>query len=117
MIDKIIKFLGGYTKYEYDLLASTTEGWRGRATAAETSVQLFNEIMTRERERAQRLEDKLSDIARGPQSQPQEAPRMQPVGNSVSSWPKIRREMEKMHRVNNDAQVSRGEIEKEIRQG
>lgn len=113
MIDAIIKFLGGYTKHEIDLLNTSLDGWRGRAISAETSVQLFNEILSRERDSRARLEEYLKP----PQSAAQEAPQMKPVGNSVSSWPRIRKELERQHRVNDHAGVSREEIEKTIREG
>lgn len=117
MLDAIIKLLGGYTRHEYELQNTSLDGWRNRAISAETSVQLFNEILSRERESRTRLEEYLS----GPKHQDQQAPNMKPVGNTMSSWPRIRRELEKRDRGSmkeaNDAGVSREEIEKTIRSG
>lgn len=111
MFDTIIKALGGYTESEYKILDSTCEAWRGRCVASETTVELVKEILTRERERSQRLEERLFPNSKPQQQQP---PNMEPVGQSVSSWPRIKRELEKEHRVK-DAQISREEIEKAIR--
>lgn len=113
MLDWIIHALGGFTKEEYRVLEATDEGWRMRALAAETSLALFKEIMTREEERSKRLEERLF-----PNNAPQmqRPPEMNPVGqNKVSSWPRIKRELERLERVPN-ARVSREEIEKTIRE-
>ena len=50
-----------------------------------------------------------------PYKAPDSPPNMEPLGKSVSSWPRIRRELEKQHQVNGNAEVSREEIEKGIR--
>jgi hypothetical protein len=108
-IDFLVKFFGGYTKLEYDNLNASIESWRARSIAAETTVELFKEIVTRERERSDKIERDIME--RAGTIKP---PEMKPVGNSVSSWPRIRRELEKQNRVK-DAEVSRAEIEKTIR--
>lgn len=110
----IIKALGGYTKLEYENLDKTLESWRTRCTASETTVELFKDIVSRERERSDKIMERLFPDKSQQQQQP---PEMKPVGNSVSSWPRIRRELEKLDREKSNAQVSRGEIEKEIREG
>lgn len=114
MLDSIITALGGFTERDHENWDKITESWRARCLAAETTVELVKEILTRERERSQRLEDRLF-----PNNKPQQQapPNMEPVGQSVSSWPRIRRELERQHQVKPDAQVSRGEVEKEIRGG
>ena len=115
----LIKFLGGHTKDEMERLSLVSDSWRTRATAAETTVALFKEIMTRERDRADKLlDERLAGESRR-FDEPHAPPSMKPVGNSVSSWPRIKRELEKEHRVNDQgkshAEVSREEIEKTIR--
>lgn len=108
---------GGYTKHEYDLIQASQDAWRNRCVAAETSVSLFNEIMARERERNKKLEDKMMGWDQEAK-EVQQPPQMNPVGqNKVSSWPRIRRELERLHRVKDNAPVSREEIEKNIREG
>lgn len=114
MLDILIHALGGHTKHEMEKMALTCDAWRTRATASETTVELFKEIMTRERERSEKLEKQI--FGDGSKTQKQDPPTMNPVGqNKVSSWPRIRRELENQHRVKNNAQVSREEIEKTIR--
>ena len=105
-IDSLIKFFGGYTELEL-------EGWRARAIASETTVTLITEVLTREREARAKLEERVFPT---PMPRSQEGPPdMKPLGNSVSSWPRIRRELEKRNRVNDNAEVSRETIEKGIR--
>ena len=114
MFSLIIRALGGFTKSEFDIQQASLEGWRARAIAAETTVTLFKEIMTRESDRIKILEEQLTK----PQSQTSEAPNLDPVGDRrLSSWPRIRRELEKQNRVKPDAQVPREEIERTIREG
>ena len=106
MFDLIIKFLGGYTKHEWELEQVTLDSWRTRAIAAETTVTLFSEIMTRER-----TEKKQEEAPILP-------PNLKPLGDRrVSSWPRIKRELERQNMVKQDAQVSREEIEKTVREG
>jgi serine/threonine protein kinase HipA of HipAB toxin-antitoxin module len=86
------------------------DAWRSRAIAAETTVHLLTEILQRERESRARLEDKLTPKL----AEHSGPPELKPVGQSVSSWPRIRRELEKQHKVNENAEVSRAEIEKTL---
>lgn len=113
MFDPIIVALGGFTQRDKANWDQIQESWRTRCLAAETTVELVKEILTRERERSQRLEDRLFPNNKPQQQQP---PNMEPVGQSVSSWPRIRRELEKEHRVKQNAQVPREEIERTIRE-
>jgi hypothetical protein len=114
MLNTIIKFLGGFTKEEKAIVDQLMESWRARAIASENSVALFKEIMTRDNQRYEKLEEKLMGRAR---YEPQDPPKMEPVGQSVSSWPRIKRELEKQSRVNENAEVSREKIEATIREG
>lgn len=111
MTNWLIRALGGVPISELDVLNASLEGWRSRAIAAETSVALFKEIMTRDRERAER-EDRPA--ATPPNPTP---PNMKPVGHTLSSWPRIKRQLERDHQVKQDAQVPREEIERTIREG
>lgn len=114
MLNTIIKFLGGFTKEEKAIVDQLMESWRARAIASENSVALFKEIMTRDQQRYEKLEEKLFGRAKFERVEP---PDMQPVGQSVSSWPRIKRELEKQSRVNENAEVSREKIEATIREG
>lgn len=116
MRDFIIKFLGGRTSHEYEMEHASLESWRQRAIAAETTVELVKEIMARESDRAKRLEERL--LGDNHPQQPQEAPPFNPVGEKrLSSWPRIRRELERQNRVKENAEVPREEIERKIREG
>jgi hypothetical protein len=97
---------------EIAALDKQVEAWRGRALSAETTVELVKEILKREQERGERLTSELSDRIRPQSIKP---PDMKPVGQSISSWPRIKRELEKQNRVKENAEVSREEIEKTIR--
>lgn len=109
----LIKALGGFTSYEYDMQQVTLESWRQRCIAAETTVSLFKEIMTREQNRAEKLEERL--VGAHPSNENREPPNIDPIGDRrLSSWPRIRRELEKQNRAP-DAKISREEIEKTIR--
>lgn len=107
MFETIIRALGGFTNHEHELLRLEADSWRTRAIAAETTVALFKEIMQRREEAVPRYKE-----PENPQP-----PNMKPVGNTLSSWPRIKRELEKNDRVKNNAGVSREEIEKTIREG
>ena len=109
MFDFIITALGGFTKREHDLNDKLIESWRVRATAAETTVELMKEILQRERERSERLMENFK-----PRNQDQaKPPEMNPVGDRrLSSWPRIKRELE---RQNRDAQISRTETQETVR--
>jgi hypothetical protein len=112
MFDWLIIILGGRTKREAAMQDAIVENWRARCLAAETTVELVKEILTREQEARTRMEEDLKDRLYPRHITP---PEMQPVGQSRSSWPKMRRELEKQHRVNDNAEVSREKIESEIR--
>ena len=100
-----MSWFGWYSRVEYQLLETQLLSWRERAIAAETTVELVKEILTREQKAREKLEETLF------QARPQEsAPEMKPVGNTLSSWPRIRREMEKMHRAN-EGTPTKGEVE------
>jgi hypothetical protein len=103
-MDWLIKLFGGYTKGEMALHESVVESWRARCIAAETTVQLFKEIMTRDQERYEKLLEGRSKYV------PQSPPELKPVGNSISSWPRIKRELEKQHRVNEET-PTKAEVE------
>lgn len=110
MMDSLIKMLGGFTNHEYELLKVSEEAWRTRAIASETTVALFKEIMTRDQARLDQMTN-----ARMPGQAP---PEFKPVGDKqLSSWPRIRRELEKQNRVKPGAEVPREEIERTIREG
>src|SRR6516164_3731842 len=108
-----IKFLGGYTKDDMERQSLIADGWRTRAIAAETTVELFKDIVHRERERSDRIE---KDIRSGKEFQKEtiSPPEMKPVGTSVSSWPRIRRELERQNRVSNNGVPSKEEVEREM---
>lgn len=115
MFDWLIVALGGYTEADKGNWDTIVDSWRARCIAAETSVELFKEIMTRERERSEKLEEKL--VGAHPNSENQQPPNLNPVGDRrLSSWPRIRRELEKQSRVKDNAEVSREEIERTIRE-
>jgi hypothetical protein len=107
---------GGYTKLEYDNLAATIDGWRSRALASETTVELVKGILAKEQERSAKLTESLYNRVITP-AHPTNPPDMKPVGNTLSSWPRMKRELEKKHRVKDNAEVSREEIERTIREG
>jgi hypothetical protein len=110
MFDWLIVALGGHTKSERELHSQLVDNWRVRCLAAETTVELVKEILQKERERGERLMSQQVASERGVRP-----PEMKPVGNSVSSWPRIKRELERLNRVNDNAEISREEIEKAIR--
>ena len=112
MINWIVKFFGGYTQLEYDLQAQLIESWTRRALASETTVELVKEILAKERERTDKIQSDLYD--RLHPNQHQTPPEIKPLGNGRTSWPRIKRQLEKQNRVP-DAEVSREEIEKGIR--
>jgi len=116
MFDWLIVMLGGTTKRELAVHTAVCDGWRDRCLAAETTVTLFKDIVERERERSDKIETDIRNRMH-PENGMQGPPGMKPVGHALSSWPRIRRELEKSHRVNDNAEVSREEIEKTIRQG
>jgi hypothetical protein len=105
--------LGGYTESDKANWDQIVESWRARSIASETTVELVKEIMQKERERGDRLINELRDNFKP--SKDMRPPDMKPVGNSVSSWPRIKRELERQSRVNDNAEISREEIEKAIR--
>ena len=108
MFDFIITALGGFTKREHELNDKLIESWRVRATAAETTVELMKEILQRERERSERLMENI-----GPKHSEMKPPELNPVGDRrLSSWPRIKRELE---RQNRDAQISREETKETVR--
>lgn len=108
MFDWLITALGGFTKREHVEWDKLLESWRARCLAAETTVELMKEILTRERERSEKLTEKLM----GPKIDLSniKPPDMRPVGQSVSSWPRIRRELERQH-----AGISREETKETVR--
>ena len=113
----LIKALGGRTEHEYELAKTTADSWRTRAIAAETTVELFRDIVARERERSDRVEERLTGQKAAPQPIQTGEP-MQPLGSDKrSSWPRIRRELEREDRMKSNAGVSREKIESEIRSG
>jgi hypothetical protein len=97
---------------EIAALEGQVDAWRGRALAAETTVELIKEVLKREQDLREKLQTELVTEMRPQSVKP---PEMKPVGNTVSSWPRIRRELERRERVKEDAEVSREEIEKTIR--
>lgn len=110
-MDWLIKALGGIPRHEMELQKVVEESWRQRAIAAETTVTLFKEIMTRDQARL----DNMLEKKQQPQQMP---PDLKPLGDRrMSSWPRIRRELENQNRVRANAQVSREEIEKQVREG
>lgn len=108
MTNWLIRALGGVPKHDYDMLNAMLEGWRGRAIAAETSVSLFKEIMTRDKEIVAQNAENARALMQNPIP-----PNMQPVGNTISSWPRIRREMERQHRAKSDG----SSVEEKVRSG
>ena len=111
MFDFLIRALGGAPKHDWDLLNVTCDGWRSRAIAAETTVELFKEIMSRDKASAR------ENAAREKEpDEPSFPPDLKPLGDRrVSSWPRIKRELERQNRVKQDAQISREEIERTLR--
>lgn len=93
----LVKFFGGYTKLEYDSAAALAESWRTRAIAAETTVELVKEILQKERERTDKIQSDL--YGRLHPNQQQVPPEMKPLGNGRTSWPRIKRNLEREHRV------------------
>ena len=111
MFDFLIRALGGAPKHDWDLLNVTCESWRARAIAAETTVELFKEIMSRDKAMSANnaMPAKELEEQRFP-------PDLKPLGDRrVSSWPRIKRELERQNRVKQDAQISREEIERTLR--
>lgn len=119
----LIKFLGCRTQDEFQALDIQLEVWRGRAIAAETSVALFKEIMERDAKRMEKLEEKYTGgYLRQGMANPQ-PPGDKPLGNGIASWPRIKRQMERDHRVKEGpptkeevhAQISGSQVEEEVR--
>jgi hypothetical protein len=99
MFEWLIKLLGGYTALEYNNLDAALESWRARVLGAESNAELVKGLLTQERERSERLMDHIiHPRPEGPRSEIT-APNMQPIGNTISSWPRIRRKLEFEHRV------------------
>jgi hypothetical protein len=97
MFDWLIVLLGGYSKRERAAQDQILESWRSRCLAAETTVALVKEILVREQERTERL---MNPTRPNTELHP---PEMQPVGTSRSSWPRMRRELEKRDRMKDTA--------------
>ena len=116
MFDFLIRALGGAPKHDWDLLNVTCESWRARAIAAETTVELFKEIMSRDKASARENAALQNAIEREVAQEQAFPPDLKPLGDRrVSSWPRIKRELERQHMVKQNAEVSREEIERAIR--
>ena len=106
MLNWLIKFLGGFTQQEFNLRTVVLDSWRTRAIAAETTSDLYKDILTKEKEEIQRIRDLMREYKQPVESAERmsQPPNMKPItNNTMSSWPRIKRELERRDRVSNAA--------------
>ena len=114
----LIKVLGGYTKDDLEKMSLTVDAWRTRAIAAETTSDLYKDILQREREQIEIIRNSIQDRMQQRTSNVQ-PPEMEPLGNGRTSWPRIRRELERRDQVRSNpptkeevhAEISREETQ------
>jgi hypothetical protein len=111
VFDWLIVMLGGVSKSQFD---QALEGWRARALAAETTVSLFNDIIARERERSDRIEQDIRERAFPAPAPKQKPPQAKPIGSTISSWPRIKRELEKRDRIPTNQAPTAGEVHESL---
>jgi hypothetical protein len=95
MFNWLIIALGGYTERDKTSWEVISNSWRDRCLAAETTVELFKDIVQRERARSDKIESDLRERMFPSETKP---PNMKPIGNTISSWPRIKRELERQNR-------------------
>jgi hypothetical protein len=107
VFDFLIRALGGFTERE---VSDREAGWRARALAAEATVELFKDIVKRERDRSDKIENDIRERMYPRHQEQQQPPNMKPIGNTISSWPRIKRELERQNRAPNET-PSKSEVE------